>query len=387
MSIVHENNERNELMKLRKQKVVEHNDLITSVAKMDRVPLKIFELAVSHIDEDNLPENNTISLSKKTLFTFFGVEDTNKNSRFKAAIHEMQKQAYFEIKVVEGKGFKYKSILPIPFIEWNDYNDKVTIRFDEAIMPYLVDLKTNFTQYLISDIIDMKSKYSVILYKWLSMNFNQYEHYEHSPNRTKKQLDYYKNPIISIDELRRITDTEHEYERFQSLEKRVIQKATEEISELTHYKVTYEKIKKGKFIVALKFHIEKKPTAPNLHYKEEQQDPQYLATKELKEEEKTQIFLKAQKSVYTENLISIGLLEFSDVLDRDLMIEMFNSVFPKYDELVQLRHEKEVTRHLSYVKEHQEDYSKINKPKYLRTAIEDYLKTVRFQEGITKSRT
>ena len=32
---------------LSNQKAVEHNDLITSVAKMDKVPLKIFELAVS----------------------------------------------------------------------------------------------------------------------------------------------------------------------------------------------------------------------------------------------------------------------------------------------------------------------------------------------------
>ncbi|MFP9055197.1 RepB protein, partial [Enterococcus faecalis] len=29
---------------LTKRKVVEHNDLITSVAKMDKTPLKIFEL-------------------------------------------------------------------------------------------------------------------------------------------------------------------------------------------------------------------------------------------------------------------------------------------------------------------------------------------------------
>lgn len=387
MPIITKSARRNELIDLQRKKVAEHNDLITSVAKMDKVPLKIFELAVSYIDAKNPPENNMVCVSKAALYAFFDVEDEDKHYRFKNAIQQMQKQAFFEVKVAEGKGFKYKNIVPIPFVEWDDYSDNVYIRFDKDIMPYLIDLKTNFTHYLITDIIDLNSKYSVILYKWLSMKYNQFEHYEHSPNRTKKQLDDYQNPTITIDEFRRITNTEKEYERFQSLEKRVIQKAVEEITKYTHYKVTYQKIKKGKFIVALKFHIEKKPTAPNLHYKEEQQDPQYLATKELKEEEKTQIFLKAQKSVYTENLISIGLLEFSDVLDRDLMIEMFNSVFPKYDELVQLRHEKEVTRHLSYVKEHQEDYSKINKPKYLRTAIEDYLKTVRFQEGITKSRT
>ena len=55
MSIIPNNNELNEkkvvypLKEIEKRKIVEHNDLITSVAKMDKVPLKIFELAVSCI--------------------------------------------------------------------------------------------------------------------------------------------------------------------------------------------------------------------------------------------------------------------------------------------------------------------------------------------------
>ncbi|WP_375663864.1 replication initiation protein, partial [Bartonella sp. CL63NXGY] len=109
--------------------VVEHNDLITSVAKMDKVPMKMFELAVSVLNIDKPPANNTIHLSKKEMFSFFGVNDTNMNYRFKQAIERMQQQAYFEIREVKGKrGFKYRRIVPIPYIEWNDYNDDVTVR-------------------------------------------------------------------------------------------------------------------------------------------------------------------------------------------------------------------------------------------------------------------
>ena len=63
MLIIPKNNEEKKqkvvctLNDLEKRKVVEHNDLITSVAKMDKVPLKIFELAVSLIDTDNPPKN------------------------------------------------------------------------------------------------------------------------------------------------------------------------------------------------------------------------------------------------------------------------------------------------------------------------------------------
>ena len=66
--------------------VVEHNDLISSVAKMDKIPLKMFELAVSNLNIDEPPENNTIHLSKKEMFSFFGVSSTSVNYRFKRAI-------------------------------------------------------------------------------------------------------------------------------------------------------------------------------------------------------------------------------------------------------------------------------------------------------------
>ena len=65
---------------LAKRKVVEHNSLITSIAKMDKTPLKMFELAVSLIDTDNPPKDQTVYLSKRELFAFFKVDDSNKHS-------------------------------------------------------------------------------------------------------------------------------------------------------------------------------------------------------------------------------------------------------------------------------------------------------------------
>lgn len=75
------------------------------------------------------------------MFAFFDVSDNDKHNRFKLAIGKMQKQAFFQIKEVKDKGFKFKSIVPIPFVEWNDFNDEVMIQFTPQIMPYLIDLK------------------------------------------------------------------------------------------------------------------------------------------------------------------------------------------------------------------------------------------------------
>ena len=271
MSIIPEKNKNQKQVltvnELEKRKVVEHNSLITSIAKMDKTPLKMFELAVSCIDTEKPLEDNTVYLSKKDLFAFFKVSDNDKHSRFKEAVEKMQKQAFFKIKSNKALGIEYESIVPIPYVKWTDYNDEVLIRFSPEIIPYLVNLKKNFTQHALSDIAELNSKYSIILYRWLSMNYNQYEHYSVKGGRRAEQVENYRNPSISVKELREITDTVNEYPRFDNFERRVLKIALKEINDHTSFNVSYEKVKKGRSIDSIVFHIEKKRTADDNSYK------------------------------------------------------------------------------------------------------------------------
>lgn len=362
------------------KKVVQSNDLIMSVARMDQVPLKIFELAVAQIDLECPPENNTITLSKKTLFDFFNVTDTNKHNRFKEAILKLHRQAIFQIDHGSVKGkYNFQVISPLAKTEWNDYNDDIKIKFTEDIMPYLIDLKTRFTQYAIKDLMYLNSKYSIILYKFLSMNYNQFEHYEYSLKRTKSQLNSYKNPIISIKELRRLTDTENEYNRFTNFDSWVLKKPLKEISEHTHFDVTYEKIKHGRSVESVQFFIKKKKVAENSFYKEEQQDTIYLVDKATKEQKRLEKFVAAQQNPYTQLLLTNRLLDFSDIVNMELLLEVSQHVYPLYDELVALTDNDRVNIHMAYVNDKKLDYSHQNKPKYLRKAIQDYLITVKLK--------
>lgn len=386
MSIIPNNNELNEkkvvypLKEIEKRKIVEHNDLITSVAKMDKVPLKIFELAVSCIDTDNPPKDHTILLSKTELFAFFKVSDNDKHSRFKEAIEKMQKQAFFQIKEVKGKGYNMKSIVPIPFVEWNSYNDEVKIEFHREIMPYLIELKEKFTQYALSDLVDLNSKYSIILYKWLSMNYNQYEHYSNKGGRRAEQVESYRNPSILVKELRIMSDTVNEYKDFRNFDKWVLKKPIEEINKYTSFNVSYDKIKRGRSIDSIVFHITKKPVARNDFYKLEEQDPIYLQDKANKEQAEELLAGKALKSKYTKLLLDNMLLSPYEMTDTSLMAGLQAHVYPLYDELKALRGLNGVKDHLSYVRGKQEAYSKRNIAKYLKKAIEQYLPTVKRQD-------
>ena len=366
------------LNELSKRKVVEHNSLITSIAKMDKTPLKMFELAVSCIDTEEPPKDNTVYLSKRDLFAFFKVSDNDKHRRFKEAVEKMQKQAFFQIKEEEGKGFKFKSIVPIPYVEWTDYNDEVLIRFSPEIMPYLINLKKNFTQHALSDISELNSKHSIILYRWLSMNYNQYEHYSAKGGRRADQVESYRNPSISVKELRIMTDTVNEYQRFTNFTKKILDIPLKEINDNTTFKVSYEKVKKGRSIDSIVFHIEKKRMADDNSYKLEDKD--YQSDKEEKSRNEADLLKQAMESKYTRLLIENFLLSPLEMTDTALMAGLQKNVYPLYDELKELRGLNGVKDHLSYVSSKQEAYSKRNVAKYLKKAIEQYLPTVKRQE-------
>ena len=368
------------LNELSKRKVVEHNSLITSIAKMDKTPLKMFELAVSCINTEEPPKNNTVYLSKEELFAFFKVDDSNKHTRFKEAVEKMQKQAFFKIKEKKEHGFEFENIVPIPYVKWTDYHDEVTIRFSPEIMPYLINLKTNFTQHALSDLAELNSKYSIILYRWLSMNYNQYEHYSNKGGRREEQVEEYRNPTISMRELREMTDTVQDYPRFTNFESYILKNSLKEINAHTHFNVTYDKIKKGRSIDRIVFHIEKKPVAKNEYYKQEEQDPVYLENKADREAKQKMLFAEAMQSPYTKLLGEKWLINVADMQNISTMTGLAEKVYPLYDELKEARGLKGVETHLSYVASKQEGYSKRNVVKYLKTAIEGYLPTVALQD-------
>lgn|SRR5699024_6237890 len=365
------------------KKIVQHNDLITSVAQMTSTPLKFFELAVACLDTDNVPKDRTVRVSKELLFSFFDAKSESKHTYFKDTLLKMHEQAVFYVSELdeEEELYEYRIINPLEKTSWDNYNDEVSFQFTESIMPFLIELKNNFTQYLLSDIGKLDSKHSIILYKWLSMNFNQYEHYEHKGSRTKEQLEMLKNPIISVKELRRITNTEKSYSRMSNFTRWVLDEATKEITEKTFFNVEYQKIKKGGRISDIKFFISKKHVAKNEFYKEEQQDPAYLEDKKNKEKEAESLYVEAIGSKYTDLLGDYKLITFSDLRDKEIMAGLQKSVYPLYDELTKLRGTKGVEKHISYVASRKEEYTKRNIVRYLYESISNYIPRVKVENN------
>ena len=128
-----------------------------------------------------------------------------------------------------------------PTIHKND--GVITIRLDEDLKPYLLELKEKYTQYELIYTLKMKSKYSIRLYELLkSRQYNKLRDY------TVK---------YSIDELKRLLDAEN-YKGFKDFRRRVLDKATEEINTYTDIEIELTAIKQGKTITEIEIHIETK---------------------------------------------------------------------------------------------------------------------------------
>ena len=126
-------------------------------------------------------------------------------------------------------------------------NGKVTIKISDELKPFLVELRGNFTRYQLSEIISFKSSYAIRIYEILNSYMNE------------NNLPYADNAVeisISVEELRKNTDTVNKFERPYDFKKKVVDTAIREINDKSKYHITATPYKSGKAIVGFDFLIE-----------------------------------------------------------------------------------------------------------------------------------
>lgn len=119
---------------------------------------------------------------------------------------------------------------------------KVTLKLDDDLKPYLLDLKKNYTKYELLFSTTMKSQYSIKLYELLKS-------WEKTKNGTKE---------FDLEKLRQHLNVPSSAKSFGYFKQRILDVSVKEISEITDLFVSYETKKKGTKVVGLIFHISKK---------------------------------------------------------------------------------------------------------------------------------
>lgn len=355
------------------RKVVQHNDLIKGVAKMDVLPLKMFELIVSNIDSTKVLKDRTVKLSKQELFEFMQGSSDSKYTRLKAAFKKLHEQVIFEVIEENTEDEKCSVISPFSKTSWTKKSDTIDIVLNEFFVPYVIELKENFTQYLISDIGNLSSKYAIILYKWLLMNYNQWQRYGNPKC---------KNPSIKINDLRKLTDTVKEYQRFGNFEKWVLLEPIEEINKNTHYYIEYEKMRYGRRVTEIQFFIQSKKD------KEEYINQKYEKYEERERDHAQSLnntLSDALQSDYIVYLVEVGIIKFNDV---ESVVRAYNELIPYYRDICRLKPNgkdplEPFRKHINYVAEHivGTDKKFTNIINYMKECAERYLDKLETQEG------
>lgn len=149
------------------------------------------------------------------------------------------------IRIGKSKNDDWKKFNWVEYCSYQKGN--LTIKLAEQLKPFLVGLRGNFTRYRLSDIVSFKSIYAGIIYEHLRgfMDENNLPH-----------ADVAIEIAVSIAELRKITSTENQYERYSNFKSKVIDTAIKEINQKSPYHIIATPYKDGHTIVGFDFLIE-----------------------------------------------------------------------------------------------------------------------------------
>lgn len=132
-------------------------------------------------------------------------------------------------------------------VRTNKKSGTVTVRFDDDMMPYLLELTKNnqyYTHYQLKYVLPMKSQYAIRLYELLkSYQRNNFEWF-FDVEGLKKQLNC------------------EQYGNFKDFRRRVLEPAVAEINEFTDIKIAWEPVKEGRKVARVTFYmVDKKKSA------------------------------------------------------------------------------------------------------------------------------
>lgn len=200
-------------------------------------------LTLASIVQPNDEEFKAYNLKIADFMQLLDVEDKSKYTQIPQITKNLMKKV-FEIQ--EGKKIIQTAWLSSAIYEKG--SGMVTLKFSPDLKPYMLQLKEKFTQYQLSNILSMKSKYSPRIYEILKCN-------------EFKQQGYIE---IEIEELRKLLKTEKIYPRYNDFKRKIIEQAQRELREKTDISFDFEEIKTGRKVTSIKFFIKanKKVNAP-----------------------------------------------------------------------------------------------------------------------------
>ena len=225
-------------------KVVKHNDLITSKFAFSLNEYRLILYATSKINPIDEEQSNSFEISIKDLSVMFNIDIQHLYDEIK---NDIKNRLMKRLITIESNLYKdgYHSFVLVTDLHYDNGGASLNVTFNQSSMPFLKDLKRNFTSYHIEQISHFKSTYSIRFYEWCAMKLKQNE---------GKPTQFF----LTIKELKERLEIEKKYPLYGDLKRRVIQKSFDEINTFSDLSIRYEEIKKGRSVHQLKIIVKYK---------------------------------------------------------------------------------------------------------------------------------
>ncbi len=224
-------------MNSEKRIVVKSNALINAMYDLSLQGTRFLAFAISLLDRDSeIGKPVELEIPVLEFARTFELDVKSSYREIEVLADQFQRKiiTLYPEQTLDGSRIKVGIITKQKYL---DNEGRVFIRFDEDLVPHLLDLKEKFTEYRIKDVYQFSKVSSWRLYELLKQN---------------KKIGKRE---IEIDELKMKLGITGKYNLMHQLKQRIIEPAILEINETSDIKVQYDQKKRGRKIVGFIFYI------------------------------------------------------------------------------------------------------------------------------------
>lgn len=120
----------------------------------------------------------------------------------------------------------------------------LAVKMNPLLKPFLLNLKEHYTQYQLEYILAMKSVYAIRIFELIQK--------EQIMRYIPKDGTYI---VLTVQAIREACDCEDKYDKISQFKAKVLDVAVKEIQRTTMYTISYECLKSGRSIDAIRFYI------------------------------------------------------------------------------------------------------------------------------------
>lgn len=215
--------------------VVQHNALVNARFLFGPLEARLFWHLLARVGR----HDTQFSLSRVEVSELMG--GTSSQNAYKLVREAVEKFATRTLTIeqlnAEGRRGRHSDYVVLPLLSSAHYRGGkgvVEAKFNDAVMPYLLELRDNFTKAQLTELLKLKNPYSQRIY-WLLREYAAFG------QRT-----------LTLDELKTMFQLGPGYDRWDNFRTRILNRVQEEM-QATDLPFTYEPIKNGRHVTAVKF--------------------------------------------------------------------------------------------------------------------------------------